>query len=220
MLHLVIADAELELVPGSIADHPTVVNYARRRNKKPNEVILDSSYHHYALRGLPDGERRGRPDIVHICLLNALESIANKEGLLRVYVHTRNDEVIYIKPETRLPRNYNRFLGLMESLFKNKAVPRDLELLRLEDQSLNGLINELDPDEVFIMHERGKLVKPGEFGKLLAGLEDPVVIVGGFPHGDFRSKVNGVKVSLYREPLMAWTIVNEVLVNFEAGIQL
>ncbi|NJE48856.1 16S rRNA methyltransferase [Thermococcus sp. 9N3] len=216
MLHLVIADSELELVPKSIVEHPAVVNYARRRGKKPEEVILDSSYHHAALRKLEDGERRGRPDIVHICLLNALESIANKEGKLRVYVHTRNDEVIYIKPETRLPRNYNRFLGLMESLFKNGVVPKDLALLRIEKKTLGELVEEIGPDGVFVMHEEGELMKPRDFGKVLAGLENPLVIVGGFPHGDFRSRVEGKKVSLYREPLMAWTIVNEVLVNFEA----
>ncbi|ACS33921.1 Ribosome biogenesis protein NEP1-like protein [Thermococcus gammatolerans EJ3] len=213
-----IADSELELVPESIADHPAVVNYARRRGKKPEEVILEGSYHHSALRKLEDGERRGRPDIVHICLLNALESIANKEGKLRVYVHTRNDEVIYVKPETRLPRNYNRFLGLMESLFKNGVVPKDLALLRIEEKTLNELVEEIAPDEVFVMHEEGELIKPRDFGRVLAELENPLVIIGGFPHGDFRSKVEGRKVSLYREPLMAWTIVNEVLVNFESAI--
>jgi len=216
----VIADSELELVPKSIVEHPAVVNYARRRGKKPEEVILDSSYHHSALKKLEDGDRRGRPDIVHICLLNALESIANKEGKLRVYVHTRNDEVIYIKPETRLPRNYNRFLGLMESLFKNRVVPKDLELLRLEEKTLGELIEEIGPDEVFVMHEEGELVKPRDFGKSLAELENPVVIVGGFPHGDFRSPVKGRKVSLYREPLMAWTVVNEIIVNFETYLNL
>ncbi len=215
-----IADSELELVPKSIVEHPAVVNYARRRGKKPEEVILDSSYHHSALKKLEDGDRRGRPDIVHICLLNALESIANKEGKLRVYVHTRNDEVIYIKPETRLPRNYNRFLGLMESLFKNRVVPKDLELLRLEEKTLGELIEEIGPDEVFVMHEEGELVKPRDFGKSLAELENPVVIVGGFPHGDFRSPVKGRKVSLYREPLMAWTVVNEIIVNFETYLNL
>ncbi|AJC72597.1 16S rRNA methyltransferase [Thermococcus guaymasensis DSM 11113] len=220
MLHLAIADSELELVPKSIVEHPAVVNYARRRGKKPEEVILDSSYHHSALRKLEDGERRGRPDIVHICLLNALESIANKEGLLRVYVHTRNDEVIYVKPETRLPRNYNRFLGLMESLFKNRVVPKDLELLRIEEKTLNELVEEIGPDEVFVMHEGGEFMKPRDFGKVLVELENPLVIVGGFPHGDFRSQVKGKKVSLYREPLMAWTVVNEVLVNFEASLGL
>ncbi|WP_297478683.1 16S rRNA methyltransferase [Thermococcus sp.] len=220
MLHLVIADSELELVPKSIVEHPAVVNYARRRGKKPEEVILDSSYHHSALKKLEDGDRRGRPDIVHICLLNALESIANREGKLRVYVHTRNDEVIYIKPETRLPRNYNRFLGLMESLFKRGVVPKDLGLLRLEEKTLEELIGEIDPDEVFVMHERGELIRPRDFGKTLAELKNPLVIVGGFPHGDFRSPVEGRKVSLYHEPLMAWTVVNEVLVNFETYFNL
>ncbi len=220
MLHLVIADSELELVPKSIVEHPAVVNYARKRKKRPEEVILEGSYHHSALRNLEDGERRGRPDIVHVCLLNALESIANREGKLRVYVHTRNDEVIYVNPETRLPRNYNRFLGLLESLFKSKVVPKDLALLRIEEKTLNELVGEINPDGVFVMHEEGELIKPRVFGEVLAGLENPLVIVGGFPHGDFRSIVKGKKVSLYREPLMAWTVVNEVLVNFEAALDL
>jgi len=218
MLHLVIADSEIELVPESIVNHPAVVGYARKRRKRPEEVILEGSYHHSALRNLEDGERRGRPDIVHICLLNALESIANREGKLRVYVHTRNDEVIYIRPETRLPRNYNRFLGLLESLFKSKVVPRDLALLRIEEKTLKELVDEINPDGVFVMHEEGELMRPRDFGMVLAGLENPLVIVGGFPHGDFRSSVSGERVSLYREPLMAWTVVNEVVVNFEAAV--
>ena len=218
MLHLVIAEAELELVPKAILDHPAVVNHARKRGKRPEEILLDSTYHHSALKKLEDGERRGRPDIVHICLLNALESIANKEGLLRVYVHTRNDEVIYIKPETRIPRNYNRFVGLMESLFKNRTVPKDLELLRIEEKSLEELVDEIGSDGVFVMHEEGKLTKPSDFGKTLSELENPLVIVGGFPHGDFRSEIPGEKISLYKAPLMAWTVVNEVIVNFERWI--
>ncbi|ASJ12179.1 16S rRNA methyltransferase [Thermococcus thioreducens] len=215
MLHLVIAEAELELAPKSIQNHPAIVNYAKRRGKRPDEVILDATYHHSALKKLEDGERRGRPDIVHVCLLNALESIANKEGLLRVYVHTRNDEVIYIKPETRIPRNYNRFIGLMESLFKNRAVPENLELLRIEEKPLGELIEEIGPDEVFVMHEEGEPTKPMEFGKTLSELKNPLVVVGAFPHGDFRSEIPGKKISLYKEPLMAWTVVTETIVNFE-----
>ncbi|WP_297092153.1 16S rRNA methyltransferase [Thermococcus sp.] len=215
MLHLVIAEAELELAPRSILDHPAIVNHAKRRGKRPEEIILDATYHHSALKKLEDGDRRGRPDIVHICLLNALESIANKEGLLRVYVHTRNDEVIYIKPETRIPRNYNRFVGLMESLFQNRAVPKNLELLRMEEKSLRELIDEISPDEVFVMHEEGEPTKPADFGRTLASIENPVVIVGGFPHGDFRSKILGKKISLYKAPLMAWTVMNEIIINFE-----
>ncbi|AHF79543.1 16S rRNA methyltransferase [Thermococcus paralvinellae] len=215
MLHLIIADSELELVPKSILEHPAVINYAKKRGKRPEEVLLDSTYHHSALKKLEDGNRRGRPDIVHFCLINALESILNKEGKLKVYVHTRNDEVIYVKPETRIPRNYNRFVGLMESLFKNKVVPPELELLRLEEKTLSQLLEEIKPDAVFIMHEQGEFMKPKDFGQLLKQFKEPAVIVGGFPHGDFKSKVDGVKISLYKEPLMAWTIVNEVVISYE-----
>jgi len=218
MLHLVIADAELETVPEEIADHPSVVNYARRKKKRPTEILLDSSYHHSALKKLRDGDRRGRPDIVHISLLNALESIANKEGLIRVYVHTRNDEVIHIKPETRLPRNYNRFVGLMESLFREKEVPKGVGLLRLEKKSLPELVDEIGTENVFVMHEGGEVVPPREFGRLLSSLDEAVVVVGGFPHGDFLSDVPWKKVSLYKSSLMAWIVINEVLVNFEANM--
>jgi len=218
VLHIVIADAELELVPEKIAEHPAVLSYARRRGRKPGEVLLDATYHHSAMKELEEGDRRGRPDIVHFCLINALESILNKEGRLRVYVHTRNDEVIYVKPETRIPRNYNRFVGLMESLFRKGAVPPDLSLLRLESKSLEELIAEINPDAIFVMHERGESRRPADFGRELTGYTNPLVIIGGFPHGDFRSRVEGRRISLYKKPLMAWTVLNEVVVSYENAL--
>jgi len=221
MLHLVLAESELELVPREIARHPAIRSHARRRGKKPTEMLLDATYHHAAMRGLPDWERRGRPDIVHISLLNALESILNRERYLRVYVHTRNEEVITVKPETRIPRNYNRFVGLMEKLFVEGSVPRDLGLLKMEKKTLNELLDEIAPDRTFIMHEGGRLVGGREFGERLAEIEDPAVVIGGFPHGDFRRLPSGEWVSVYWAPLMAWSVVNEVVVNLEAamGIQ-
>ncbi|WP_048149519.1 16S rRNA methyltransferase [Palaeococcus ferrophilus] len=210
MLHVVIAESELELVPGEITGHPQVRSHARRRGKRPEELLLDATYHYRAMKGLPEWERRGRPDIVHLCLLNALESIAGKEGLLRVYVHTRNDEVIHVKPETRIPKNYNRFVGLMEELFRRGAVPKDLELLRIERKSLGELLEELG-GEVFVMHERGELVNPVELAEELDGA---VVVIGGFPHGDFRRMPKGRRVSVYPRPLTAWAVLNEVVISY------
>ena len=215
MLHLIIADSELEPVPKEIADHPDVVGYAKRRKKRPEWVILDATYHYRALRRIEDGERRGRPDIVHFCLINALESILNKEGKLRVYVHTRNNEVIYIKSETRIPKNYNRFIGLMENLFEKRTIPKGLELLRLEKKPLSVLLEEMGADKTFIMHEGGMKLTPPELGEVLAQYENPAVIVGGFPHGDFKSSLEGERISIYRAPLTAWAVLSEVLVNYE-----
>ena len=63
-------------------------------------------------------EKRGRPDIVHFTLLEALGSPLNLEGLLKIYVHTYSGYVIDVRPEVRLPRDCNRFSGLMEQLFQ------------------------------------------------------------------------------------------------------
>ena len=98
MLTLVLADTELERVPAAIQRHPSVRASARRRGKSPTSVLLDSSFHHAALEKVPEGERRGRPDIAHIVLVVALDSILNLEGGLRLFIHTRNDEVIQFAP--------------------------------------------------------------------------------------------------------------------------
>ncbi|NPA48115.1 MAG: 16S rRNA methyltransferase [Thermococci archaeon] len=211
-LNLVLADAELLLVPERLRRHPAIVRHARRRGKRPGEMLLDSSYHHAA-------SKIGRPDIVHVCLLNAMDSILNRMGLLRVYVHTIEDRVIEVDPSTRVPRNYNRFVGLMESLLVKGCVPEGLCLLKVRRESLGELIERIGAGEgeVFVMHEGGEPVQPRTLGRILTGLSRPTVIIGAFPHGDFRSSVPWRKISLYREPLMAWTVVNEVITNFEAA---
>src|SRR5213593_1896035 len=132
MLTLILADTELERVPTAIQRHPSVRASARRRGKSPTSVLLDSSFHHAALEKVPEGERRGRPDIAHIVLVVALDSILNLEGGLRLFIHTRNDEVIQFAPETRIPKNYTRFVGLMEDLFEKGEVPDEKPLIRMD----------------------------------------------------------------------------------------
>lgn len=120
MLTIILAESELEKIPNQILSHPSVISHSKQFNKRPVNMILDASFHHSAMKNMPEGERRGRPDIVHISLLTALESILNKKGELKVVVHTRNNEAIYIDPETRLMKNYVRFIGLIEQLFEKR----------------------------------------------------------------------------------------------------
>ena len=47
------------------------------------------------------------------CLLMLLDSPLNKAGLLQVYVHTAKNVLIEVNPQTRIPRIYSRFCGLM-----------------------------------------------------------------------------------------------------------
>ena len=62
MLTIVIAEAELELVPEEALNERCVIESAKKRGKKPEEILLDSSYHHKA--EICRSGRRGRPDIV------------------------------------------------------------------------------------------------------------------------------------------------------------
>ncbi len=103
MLHLVLADAELEPIPDNLRNHKSLRGNA--------ETLLDASDHHSMMVNLYDGRRRGRPDITHLFLLLANESIACCEGMLRAYVHTRHNRVIYVEPETRIIKHYDRIVS-------------------------------------------------------------------------------------------------------------
>jgi rRNA small subunit pseudouridine methyltransferase Nep1 len=218
VLHLILADSELEQVPRDIASHRVIQHLARRRGRRPTELLLNSSLHFPAMRKLPDAERRGRPDIVHICLLVALDSPLNREGLLRTYVHTRHNRLITVDPSTHLPKMYYRFEGLMEHLFLTGAAPPENPLLRLEDSSLRALVERLKPKKVVTFSDRGELKSlDGVFGGLSRD-DDVCVIVGGFPHGDFLSSVREFSdeiISIDPEPLHAWTVITRAIHAYE-----
>ncbi len=215
MLTFILADAELERVPAEIQRHPSVRASARKRGISPAAILLDSSLHHPALRKVPEGERRGRPDIVHVVLVLALDSILNLEGGLRVFVHTRNDEVIQLAPETRIPKNYARFVGLMEDLFEKGEVPEENPLLHMDRGVTLGQLLAKIGGEAWAFAEGGEPVDvDAEFSRHEGDL---VAVVGGFPRGGFRSPVSTLctrVVSVHPEPLKAWTVASEVLASY------
>ena len=42
-----------------------------------------------------------------------LDSPLNRAGLLQVYIHTERNVLIELHPQTRIPRTFDRFCGLM-----------------------------------------------------------------------------------------------------------
>ena len=216
MMHLILADSELEIVPREIQGHPSVVKHAKSRRKRPSNLLLDATYHHQAIRSKYGGEaeRRGRPDIVHFFLMNAQESILNREGKLRVYVHTRNNDVLFFDPSTRLPKSYPRFVGLMENVFHNKAVPNsEKPLIWMEKMSLQSLVRDIGA-HTLVLSERGDRVNLWNYDMP----EDLTVIIGGFPSGDFLSNIGFADeiVSIYEGTLMAWVAAYEVVARYES----
>ncbi len=216
MLTLILADSELELVPPEIQRHPAIRSYAKKRGKSPASILLDSSFHHPAMKRLEQGERRGRPDIVHVFLLLCLDSILNMEGKLRTVVHTRNNEMITVAPETRIPKNYTRFVGLVEDLLEHGRVPAEgTPLLTLEkDKDLKAVLGGLEGKSV-ALDPSGKLVDLPKFLGKKKG--DLTLVIGGFPHGEFNSPVKECcdeVISIFPSPLKVWTVVAEVLVTY------
>ena len=71
----------------------------KKTKKKLENSLLDVSIHNHLMQDMTEKDKRGRPDIIHTALLLALGSRLNKDGYLRIYIHTRNDEIITINPK-------------------------------------------------------------------------------------------------------------------------
>ncbi len=222
MLILILAESALETVPEDLWDHPAVKKYSRRRKKHPKLTILDRSYHHVAMKTLKESEKRGRPDIAHFSLLEALGSPLNREGLLEVYVHTINEYVISVNPETRLPRNYDRFIGLMEQLFEMGTVPKTgRPLLRLERKTMPDLISEINPTRVVAFSRLGSPMTLRDITAKFSAEKRLATIVGGFPRGSFSeatAKLADDIFSIDFEMLEAWTVASRVIYEYERAV--
>jgi len=224
MLTLVIVESSLETIPKEILSYPRIQAYARKLGKKPEFILLDKSYHYDALGKLRDKERRGRPDIVHLTLLEALGSPLNLEGLLQTYVHTRSNYVISVNPKTRLPRNYNRFVGLIEQLFDKKKIPPEGEtLLRLRKGSVLALMRKLKPTHIVGFTSVGKPEPVLKAAKRLSMSERPVALVGGFPRGHYSKHLLELVddiVCIDPSGLDAWVVTSRIISAYEEAIGL
>lgn len=224
-LHLLLAEAGLELVPRELWRHPAVRRAARRRGKSPGEILLDVSLHGRAMVGLPNREKRGRPDIAHFCALLAQGSILNRLGLLGLHIHTFDGRIIEVAPHVRLPRNYNRFVGLIEQLLARGRVPPNAAepLLWIEPWSVDEHVERIKPSRVFLLSETGTRTFSSELAKRLASEERPMVIIGCFQAGDFSEPIRRLaheEVAISQYALEAWTATAKILSAVEDALNL
>ena len=224
MLILILAESALETVPHGLWGHPSIKRCSRKRGKHPQFILLDRSYHHAAMKTLSQNHKRGRPDIVHFSLLEALGSPLNKEGELQVYVHTTSDYVITVNPRARLPRNYHRFIGLAEQLFElGRTPPTGPFLLKSEHKTLSQLLHDIKPTYVVAFSRAGSPYTLEEVVSKFSMEENPAVVVGGFPHGRFSEstiKLAHEVVCIDPEMWEAWTVISRIICAYEHAISL
>jgi rRNA small subunit pseudouridine methyltransferase Nep1 len=181
-LHFVIAEAALELIPEPLRREPSVRRDAERRAREPGGILLDRSVHHSAMLKLRDGYRRGRPDLVHLTLLNVTSTPLHQEGKARVYVQTLDDSVLEFGEGARPPKSYARFRNLMEKLLVERP---EEGLVRVRKATLPQLLKGVGTDFSAGLSVQGAPERLEELAGELALRKYPAVVVGGFPRGHF-----------------------------------
>ena len=224
MLHLVFVEAALETVPPGILDHPSVRRNAKRRKKRPEETLLNRSLHHRAMGRIREDHRRGRPDIVNICLLEALGAPLNRERDLRTWIHTYGGYAVEIAPEIRLPRDCNRFNSLIEQLFADGVVPPGSEapLMTLEPMTLGELIEKIEPTHTVALTSHGKPDDLETACGRLSSESNPAVFIGAFPHGPMKEDTLALAdevISIHPEALEAWVVTSRLVYEFEKALR-
>jgi rRNA small subunit pseudouridine methyltransferase Nep1 len=226
-LTLVLAEAAIQRVPEEIRSHPQIKRYASKRQKLPEEVLLDRAFHHSAMRQLPRTndilpEKMGRPDIIHNTLLQVLETPLNWEKQLKVFIYSQEGLLITVNPKIRLPKNYIRFVGLIEQLLIETRVPLDREpLLSIERMSLAQLIDRQAPPSIIGFSRIGKPELLRNVANHVAKLGNPMIIIGAFPRGHFSEDTNRLLNEVYSvdtHTLDTWVVAGRFVYDFEWSI--
>jgi rRNA small subunit pseudouridine methyltransferase Nep1 len=225
---LVIGEASLETVPKQLVRHMSVISHAKRLGKKPTEILLDRSYHHSAMVAgkLESMWKRGRPDIVHFALQEALSTPLYLENKLSVYVYTINNKVILIGSNLRMPKSYFRFEGLMMKLFKDKIIKSQQDnrtlLELLNDVKFEHLIKNMARCSKSIGLSSSGLASTAEdvVSRYIDGTDPSqcTIVIGGFPKGHFSDYISNYldnSYSIGKTKLEAHVVIARVLYECE-----
>ena len=104
------------------------------KSKKGYDLLTCNPNHLGLLKKMNREYTNVRPDIVHQTLMTLLDSPLNKSGNLQVYIHTTKNALIEVSPHLRIPRQFNRFCGLMVQLLhklKIRAAGENKTLLKV-----------------------------------------------------------------------------------------
>jgi rRNA small subunit pseudouridine methyltransferase Nep1 len=192
-----------------------VVSDSERRQKDASEILLDRSFHHSAMKKLKDSEKRGRPDLVHVALLSVTGAPLYLDGAARVFVHTRDDLVVEFAEKTRIPKNYIRFRGLMEEALVER--PRE-GLVAVHPMKVRELVRRTSSDMVLGLSIQGKQSRMDELARMVSAAREPMVVIGGFPHGHFAPETISTFDQLLRidaRPLEAHVVASRLIYEVE-----
>ncbi|XP_018494281.1 ribosomal RNA small subunit methyltransferase NEP1 [Galendromus occidentalis] len=145
--------------------------------------LLNCDDHIKQMRKHGKDPAHARPDITHQCLLMLFDSPLNRAGLLQVYVHSSKNALIEINPQTRIPRTFKRFAGLMVQLLNKMSVRAADSTVKLMKIIKNPISDHLPVGcrKLAMSFHASKVVHPRE---LVTDVEEPtVLVIGAMAHG-------------------------------------
>ena len=217
-LIIFLVECGLEIIPKTLRNHPAVKKNIIEHNY--SSQLLDNALHHSAMTKLPDFRKRGRPDILHACLLNILGSPANKAGSIKLYIHTIHDRIFEFNPEIKITRNFNRFKGLMAKVLIDGNVQVNSTFLITElNHDLNKFILSFQESNIILCTSKGKILSDySELFKSKRAFKNHLVIIGGFQKGYFNNnftKFDANRISISKYSLDAWIVASKIVNLYE-----
>jgi len=156
-----------------------------------------------------------RPDITHQCLLMLMDSPLNRAGLLQVYIHTERNALIEINPQTRIPRTFSRFCGLMVQLLHKLSVRAADGPMRLLKLIKNPVSDHLPPGCPRIGTSFSSNMEAVNARTLVPKEGPAAVVVGAFAHGAINVDYTEKTVSISNYPLSAALTCTKMCSAFE-----
>ncbi len=146
-----------------------------------------------------------RPDILHQCLLMLFDSPLNRANLLQVYVHTQKKVLIEINPQTRIPRTFDRFCGLMVQLLHKLSIRASDTSQKLLKVIKNPITDHLPAGcpRYLASFAAEKIQHVDEFAEEQSEDEPLVVVIGAMAKGQVDCDYTDKFVSISNYPLSA-----------------
>jgi len=168
-----------------------------------NYELLDCDKHKNLMAKQNIDPSTVRPDICHQSLLMLMDSPLNKAGLLQVYIRTDRNLLIEVHPQTRIPRTYPRFAGLMVQLLHKyvvRAADGPVKLLKVIKNDISDYLPVGCPKIGTSFHTDNIV----DFRKLVPKDNSPfVVVIGAMAHGSVYPEFVNQTVSISGYPLSA-----------------
>jgi rRNA small subunit pseudouridine methyltransferase Nep1 len=161
--------------------------------------------------------------------MSLLETPLCKEGLLRIHLHLQDGRIVEVNPDVRLPRNYDRFVGLIEQLLlKGQVPPQGNSLLHFIEGSIEELITEVrvgaENAMTILAIEGGDQTSVEKLREILSQDQStPVIVgVGAFPHGNLSEEIASLfdtHLELDTDVMMAWHVCAELMWIYSLAIE-